>query len=77
MKIEDCWVSFVAAVIDRAVQDRKEAQDKLLINPDNDKAKETIRETGKFFSSLWCEELLEMSNVKTDGDTIKEIIDEC
>lgn len=77
MKIEDCWVSFAATVIDRAVQDRKEAQDKLLINPDNDKAKETIRETGKFFSSLWCEELLEMSNVKTDGDTIKEIIDEC
>lgn len=77
MKIEDCWVSFAAAVIDRAVQDRKEAQDKLLINPDNDKAKKTIRETGKFFSSLWCEELLEMSNVKTDGDTIKEIIDEC
>ena len=77
MKIEDCWVSFAAAVIDRAIQDRKEAQDKLLINPDNDKAKETIRETGKFFSSLWCEELLEMSNVKTDGDTIKEIIDEC
>lgn len=77
MKIEDCWVSFAAAVIDRAVQDRKEAQDKLLINPDNDKAKEIIRETGKFFSSLWCEELLEMSNVKTDGDTIKEIIDEC
>lgn len=77
MKIEDCWVSFAAAVIDRAVQDRKEAQDKLLINSDNDKAKETIRETGKFFSSLWCEELLEMSNVKTDGDTIKEIIDEC
>ena len=30
MKIEDCWVSFAAAVIDRAVQDRKEAQDKLL-----------------------------------------------
>lgn len=76
MKIEDCWASFAAAVIDRAIQDRKEAQDKLLINPDNDKAQEIIRETGKFFSSLLCEELLEMSNVKTDGDTIKEIIDE-
>lgn len=76
MKIEDCWASFAAAVIDRAIQDRKEAKDKLLINPDNDKAQETIIETGKFFSSLWCEELLEMSNVKTDGDTFKEIIDE-
>lgn len=76
MKIEDCWASFASAVIDRAIQDRKEAKAKLLINPDNDKAKETIRETGNFFSSLWCEELLEMSNVKTDGDTIKEMIDE-
>ena len=24
MKIEDCWASFAAAVIDRAIQDRKE-----------------------------------------------------
>ena len=76
MKIEDCWASFAAAVIDKAIQDRKEAKAKLQKNPDNDEAKETIRETSKFFSSLWCEELLAMSNVKTDGVTIKEIIDE-
>lgn len=76
MKIEECWASFAAAVIDRAIQDRKEAKSKLTINPDSPKALETIRETNKFFSSLWCEELLEMSNVKTDGEAIKEIIDE-
>lgn len=76
MKIEDCWASFASAVIDRAIQDRKEAKSKLMINPDNDKALETIIETNRFFSSIWCEELLEMSNVKTDGEAIKEIIDE-
>lgn len=76
MKNEDCWASFASAVIDRAIQDRKDAKATLLKNPNNSQAQETIRETGKFFSSLWCEELLEMSNVKADGDTIKEIIDE-
>ena len=64
MTAMDCWRSFAAAIVDRALLDRKKAQEKLRMNPDNMIASGTIDEIDSFLSSDWAKDLVWFSPEK-------------
>lgn len=72
MKPEECWKNLAIAVIDLAVDDRKKANETLRTEPDDADALETVNETDRFFRSRWFEELLDLSGIEEDADSIRE-----
>ena len=78
MRINDCYRSLAASVINHALLDREKAVKKLKKDPECTAAKYMLDETNAFFNSNWFEELLEFSGAEGGADKIREMInDEC
>ena len=78
MRINDCYRSLAASVINHALLDREKAQKKLKKDPECVYALEMISEIDRFFNSTWFEELLEFSGIEGGEVKIREMItNEC
>ena len=78
MRINDCYRSLAASVINHALLDRAKAVKKLKKNPKCTDALYMLDELDAFFNSTWFEELLEFSGAEGGADKIREMItNEC
>lgn len=68
------WRNLAAGVLNLAFLDRKKAEDILRINPENESAKHVLTDCDSFFSSRWCETLLDFLNVNVSRDKLMEVV---
>lgn len=73
MRPERVWVGIAAAIIEQALNDRKDAMDDLLNKPGDMIALGTIHECDDFFDGEWCMTLQDICGISTeDLDRLRE-----
>ena len=74
-RVNNAYRQLCAAVLNKAISDRKEALVKLKKNPDDEKGKELLRDCDSFFSGRRCEFMLDFLDI--DREKFKEAVYGC
>ena len=62
-RVNNAYRQLCAAVLNKAISDRKEALKRLQKNSDDEKGKELLRDCDSFFSGEWCALMLSFLDI--------------
>lgn len=74
-RVNDGYRQLCAAVLNKAISDRKEAMMKLKKNPDDEKGKELLKDCDAFFKEQTCELMLDYLDI--DKEAFMEVVYGC
>ena len=63
-RISNAYRQLASSVLNTALSDKKTAEKKLLMNPENEKEKALLEDCDTFFQSEWCEVLLALLDIE-------------
>ena len=63
-RISNAYRQLASSVLNTALSDKKTAEKKLLMNPENEKEKALLEDCNTFFQSEWCEVLLSLLDIE-------------
>ena len=63
-RISNAYRQLASSVLNTALSDKKTAEKKLLMNPENEKEKALLEDCDTFFQSEWCEVLLSLLDIE-------------
>lgn len=66
-RVHDAYRQLCAAVINKAISDRKDALVKLKKNSDDEKGKELLKDCDSFFKGKRCELMLDFLDIKREA----------
>ena len=66
-RVHDAYRQLCAAVINKAISDRKDALVKLKADSEDAKGKELLKDCDSFFKGKWCELMLDFLDINREA----------